>query len=359
MVRLSINLGERSYPIYVGTDYSGLAKCITSARLNGKMIIVTDTNVSKFQAKDCIEDLQNSISDLDTIIIEAGEDNKTLETVKNIYHRLVELKADRNTTLIALGGGVVGDITGFVASTYLRGINFVQVPTTMLAQADSSVGGKVGVDFEGGKNLIGAFYQPKFVYINVNSLKTLPVDQLKSGLAEVIKHGLILDEDFFDYIDYNLSKIINCDENVLQYLAKKNCTIKGFVVEQDEKESDLRAILNFGHTYGHAIESESNFRMLHGECVSIGIFAAYKMAAKLGMVEKNIVNKIEKIFCKTGLPISVKGLDLQNVYNRMFSDKKVKNNKLNFILPKKIGEVIQCTIDNEKLIKEVLSEILC
>jgi len=357
LIKLNVNLKERSYPIYLATDYSKIDKCFNRDKADGKIVVITDTNVDRYQSSEFISALQTLSCDIHKYIFEAGEKNKTLDTVKDIYKYLADLKLDRSSTLIALGGGVVGDVTGFVAATFLRGIDFIQVPTSLLAQADSSVGGKVGVDFEGGKNLIGAFYQPKFVYINVNTLKTLPTREFISGLAEVIKHGLILDKDFFDYVEYNLDKIIGLEQDVLQYVTKMNCSIKAGVVEKDEKESGLRSILNFGHTIGHAVESVSGFELLHGECVSIGIAGAYKMAKYLKMVDVETEARVVAVLKKAGLPVSVSGLDVDKVYSQMFADKKIKKNKLHFILPKKIGEVIECAIDDEKLIKKVLSEL--
>ncbi|MCX7923237.1 MAG: 3-dehydroquinate synthase [Clostridia bacterium] len=357
MIKLNINLADRSYPIYVTTGYEGIGKAIASARLGGKIVLITDSNVDKHQSQDCMNALATSGYEVNKYVISAGEKSKNLNTVSEIYKFLVDLKLERNSTLIALGGGVVGDITGFVASTFLRGINFVQVPTSLLAQADSSVGGKVGVDFEGHKNIVGAFYQPKFVYINVNTLRTLPKRELQSGLAEVVKHGIIRDADFYEYIDYNINRIFSFDEAVLQYMTKVNCSIKGNVVEQDEKESDLRAILNFGHTIGHAIESVSNFELLHGECVSLGMIGALKLACYLEMIDNGVVEKVKNTLEKIGLPVRLYGIDVDKVYNQMFFDKKVKKNKLVFVLPKKIGEVIQCSLDNEVLIKKVIGEL--
>ncbi len=357
MIKLNINLAERSYPIYITTDYTGIDKCISNLRVDGKIVVVTDTNVDKYQSKPFIEALSATGCNIYKYVIEAGERSKNLDTISSIYKYLLSIKADRHTILIALGGGVVGDITGFAAATFMRGIGFIQVPTSLLAQADSSVGGKVGVDFEGSKNIIGAFYQPKFVYINVSSLKTLPERELRSGLAEVIKHGIIMDEEFFEYLDYSMKKILSCDENILQYLAKVNCSIKGRVVEQDEKESDLRAILNFGHTIGHAIESVMDFTLLHGECISIGMVGAFRLAQKLEAVNEEVVQRIIGTFEKAGLPVRLDGMDVEKVYAQMFLDKKIKNNKLMFILPKKIGEVIQYSINDEGLIKSVLSEL--
>jgi 3-dehydroquinate synthase len=358
MIKMNVNLGERGYPIYVTTDFTGLGKACASAKLFGKMVVVTDSNVEKYYGDACIEALSETGAEVSRHVIPAGEKSKNLDTVKDLYSSLVSLKLDRQSTLVALGGGVVGDITGFAAATFLRGINFVQIPTSLLAQADSSIGGKTGVDFEGGKNLIGAFYQPRFVFINVNTLRTLPDRELKSGLAEVIKHGLILDSDFYDYIDYNINKIVTFDENVLQYISKMNCSIKGKVVELDEREGGLRAILNFGHTIGHAVESVSGFALLHGECVSVGIAGAYRLAMKMGMVDAKTTGQVENTLRKIGLPVKVQGMSAKAIYEQMFYDKKITDGKLNFVLPKGIGDVIQCTVENDELIKEVVSELV-
>lgn len=358
MIKLNVNLGTRGYPIHIATDYGGLDKAVTAAGISGKMVLITDSNVDKYQAQECMDVLLSNGYNVSKHVIEAGEKSKNLDTVRKIYEHLVSLKLDRSASLIALGGGVTGDITGFVASTFLRGINFIQVPTTLLAQADSSVGGKVGVDFMGNKNIVGTFYQPKFVYLNVNSLKTLPKRELQSGLAEVVKHGIITDSDFYEYVDYNVNRIFLYDKKVLQYISKMNCSIKGSVVEQDEKESGLRAILNFGHTIGHAVESVSDFELLHGECVSIGMVGAFKLAQYLGMVNEQETAKITTTLEKIGLPVRASGFDEEHVYNQMFFDKKVKGGKLVFVLPKAIGSVIQCVVDDEELIRRVLKELL-
>jgi 3-dehydroquinate synthase len=358
MLKMNVSLAERTYPIYISTDFAGLGKACLNAKLSGKLVIVTDTNVNSYYGDECDGQLSQAGYEVSRYIIEAGEKSKNLDNVREIYRFLSNLKLDRQSTLLALGGGVVGDITGFAAATYLRGINFVQIPTSLLAQADSSIGGKTGVDFEGNKNIIGAFHQPRFVHINVNTLRTLPVKELRSGLAEVIKHGLIIDGDFYEYVDYNISKIFGFDENVLQYMTKMNCSIKGSVVEQDEKENGLRAILNFGHTMGHAVESVSEFTLLHGECVSIGIVGACKMAQKLEMMDEKKVNQVIGTLAKVGLPVKLSGFDVDKVYETMFHDKKTKGGKLTFILPKAIGEVLQCSIENEVLVKKVLEEII-
>ncbi|HOJ10539.1 MAG TPA: 3-dehydroquinate synthase [Clostridiales bacterium] len=358
MNSLKIGLGDRSYPIYITTDYSFIGECLKKAGIDGKLVVITDHNVDKYQSADFMRVLQTSGYSAEKYVLEPGENSKKLGTLESIYRYLIRMKLDRKSALIAFGGGVVGDITGFAASTYLRGIDFIQVPTTLLAQADSSVGGKTGIDFEGAKNIIGSFYQPRLVYINVNSLRTLPVREMRAGLAEVIKHGVIQDRKFFYYIHNNIDKIFNYDEEVLKYMSKINCSIKGNVVEQDEKENDMRAVLNFGHTIGHAIESVSKFTFLHGECVSVGMIGSCKMSQYMGMISENVTTHIAETLKKAGLPVKVNGIDREIVYQTLFYDKKIKKGKLLFILPKDIGEVVQRFVDDEDLIKRVLSEVI-
>lgn len=357
MVKMNVNLGERGYPIYIAPDFSGLDKACKSTGLGGKMVIIADSNVDRQYRQACMDELSLYAKEVHFHTFPAGEMSKNLDTVSDIYRKLISLKLDRSSTLIALGGGVTGDITGFAAATYLRGIPFVQIPTSLLAQADSSIGGKTGVDFEGSKNMVGAFYQPRFVFINVNTLRTLPERELKSGLAEVIKHGLIMSAEFYDYIDNNIDKIYNYDENVLQYVTKMNCSIKGSVIEQDEREAGLRALLNFGHTIGHAVESVSGFGLLHGECVSIGIAGAFKLANKLGMVSDKAVTKVEVTLKKAGLPVKTNGMDAGRIMDMMYLDKKVRDGRLYFILPRDIGEVLGCYVEDMGIIKQVLVEL--
>ncbi len=358
MIKLNINLKERSYPIYVTNNFVGIGKCMAALKAEGKVAVITDTNVAKIYLQPCMDILKEAGYDAYSFVIEAGEEHKNLDTVKDIYRFLIKSKFDRKSSLLALGGGVTGDITGFVAATFLRGINFIQLPTTLLAQVDSSVGGKTGIDFDGSKNMVGAFYQPRLVYINVATLKSLPERQLRSGMAEVVKHGIIADAEFYEYVDYNVNRILKREEDVLQYMVKANCSIKGKIVEEDEKESGLRSILNFGHTIGHAIESVSNFSLLHGECVSVGMAGAFRIAKKLGLVDDSLIERVEETLGKIGLPVKVSGLDAREVYEQMFHDKKVRQGKLLFVLPKRIGEVIQCFIDDEGLIMDVLGEII-
>lgn len=357
MIRHNVNLDSKSYPIYITTSFEELGKHIQGFRPGNKVVVITDTNVDALYSEECISQLKAAGYETFKHVIKAGEENKTLEEINNIYKVLIDFKCDRSSTLVALGGGVVGDMTGFAAATFMRGINFVQVPTTLLAQADSSVGGKTGVDYNGHKNVVGSFYQPKLVYINVNTLKTLPKREISCGLAETIKHGIILDQEFLEYVDYNIEKIFACDETVLLYVTKKNCAIKSSVVEKDEKEDDLRAILNFGHTIGHAVETVENFRMHHGECISIGIVGAFLLSQQLELMTDATINKIKSILIKADLPVSLQTLDVELVYNQMFYDKKTKNDKLKFVLPRRIGEVFQCSIEDANLIKNVLEQL--
>jgi 3-dehydroquinate synthase len=358
MRRLDIKLKDNSYPIFITSSYENLAECISACGICGKIVIVTDSNVDALQYRQCVEALEGNNWDIFKYVMPPGEENKTLDTVRDIYSYLKSVKVERNSSIIALGGGVVGDVAGFAAATFLRGINFIQIPTTLLAQADSSVGGKVGVDFEGSKNIVGAFYQPKLVYMNINSLQTLPRRQLLSGMAEVVKHGLIMDSHFFDYIEKNLDNILTLDEEVLKYISARNCNIKGNIVEKDEKETGLRAILNFGHTIGHAIESMLDFQLLHGECVSIGMVGAFKLACYMGMTDQSNVVRATELLKKLGLPVSVTGVNVDSLYNQMFFDKKVRSGRLLFVLPRNIGHVEQHFINDEVLIKQVLSELI-
>ncbi|HHV60408.1 MAG TPA: 3-dehydroquinate synthase [Clostridiaceae bacterium] len=357
MIKLDIKLTGHTYPIYITDNFTRLGECLKLAGINGKVALITDTNVDRFHSKECIEVLESAGFSVSKHVIEAGETNKTLETVQGIYEFLLTNKFDRSSAVAALGGGVTGDIAGFAAATYLRGVKFVQVPTSLLAQADSSVGGKTGVDFKGYKNVIGSFYQPSLVYINVNTLRTLPLRELRSGLAEVIKHGVIFNEDFFDFINRNISNMFEFDVEVLKYISEKNCELKGMVVEKDEKEQGLREVLNFGHTIGHAIESAMEFEMLHGECVSIGMSGAFKMAEILNLVNKKETERIENLLKKAGLPVKLPDVDREKVYNNMIMDKKARGGKLTFILPEKIGKVIKFKTDDKNLVMKVLNTL--
>ena len=354
MNEVPVNLGERSYKINISSGFDHLTEKIKAFNLGSKVLIVTDSNVDRFYAQDCIAILSKAGLEISKFVFPAGEANKNLNTVKDIYQACMENKFERQDTIIALGGGVVGDIAGFATATYLRGINFIQLPTSLIAQCDSSVGGKTGVDFEGGKNLVGAFYQPKAVYINVNALQTLPEREYISGLAEVVKHAIVRDKHFFEFIEQNAGKILLRDSEVLEHVVGINCSIKARVVESDEKENNLRAILNFGHTIGHAIESVLKFSLLHGECVALGMVAACHIASKIEIMEKREANRVLSLLETLKLPVKCGNLDIEAVNKQMAYDKKNTAGKNNFILPKRIGEVVSLSDVEEEIIREAI-----
>lgn len=343
MEKLYVNLGESSYDIKFAADFGGLAEAMKEINAPKKLLIVTDTNVEKLYANEVNQILSDAGYDSSVYAFEAGEENKGMDSILGICGACVENNLDRKSMIVALGGGVVGDMAGFAAAIYMRGIRFVQVPTTLLSQSDSSVGGKTGIDFAGSKNILGAFHQPKLVYINVNTLKTLPEEQFISGMGEVIKHGIIRDKDFFSYLCENSEKVKKLDSDTLIYMAKINCGIKADVVEHDEKETGLRAILNFGHTIGHAVESAYNFEKTHGACVGLGMIAASHIALKRGMINASQLADIEKAMELYGFELKVKLPDNDTVWSYMQKDKKKLEGKLKFVLPTNIGEVMQTT----------------
>ena len=316
-----------------------------------KVAIVTNTTVSALH----LEHLKSKIiaDELYVVTVEDGEEFKTLATVETVLNELFEAKLDRKSLLIALGGGVIGDMTGFTASLYQRGIGFVQVPTTLLSQVDASVGGKTGVNNAYGKNLIGAFYQPEAVYIDTDFLKTLPSREFSAGIAEIIKMAVMFDRDYFDFlIDADFS-----DRKSLEKVIQRSVELKAEVVNLDEKESGIRAVLNYGHTFGHVIENETKYKKyLHGEAVAIGIMMANALAVELGLMEQSEMDEVEKFLKKHQLPTTYEIVDVDAFYDKFFLDKKASNNTLKFILPKGIGgHTIRDDID-EKTLKKVLNK---
>ncbi|MDD5604080.1 MAG: 3-dehydroquinate synthase [Eubacteriales bacterium] len=357
MMELRIKISDKTCPIFITDNFSELPGRLAAYRKPRKVAVITDNNVDGLYAGDLAELLINSGFSVSRHVLPAGENYKNLKTIENIYMFLVQNRFARDSAIISLGGGVTGDMAGFAASTYMRGIGYIQVPTTLLAQADSSVGGKTGVDFMGSKNVIGSFYQPDFVYMNVNTLKTLPDREIKAGLAEVIKHGMIADRTFFDYININMESILCRDTETLIHLAYRNCGIKGGVVEKDEKEKGLREILNLGHTIGHALESAGKYTMLHGECVSVGIAGAFRLALSLGLTDKGEEDNARRILIRAGLPLTYEKLDPEDIYNAMLHDKKIKGEKITFVLPEKIGKVTRVESEDKELIMKVLKEL--
>ncbi len=357
MEKLRVNLGENSYDIKFAADFGGLACAMSEINAPKKLLIVTDSNVRELYADDVRSLLADAGYDVSVYAFEAGEENKGMDSILGICGACVENKLDRKSMIVALGGGVVGDMAGFAAAIYMRGIRFVQLPTTLLSQSDSSVGGKTGIDFADSKNILGAFHQPKLVYINVSTLKTLPPEQFVSGMGEVIKHGIIQDSEYFEYLIKNADKIKKLDADTLIYMAKVNCSIKARVVEEDEKENGLRAILNFGHTIGHAVESAYNFSKTHGECVGLGMVSASYIAMKRGMISEAQLKRIEEILSLYDFKIRVELADNDTVWAFMQKDKKKLEGKLKFVLPVNIGEVVQTTDVTAEEVYEALEYI--
>ncbi|MBQ7794514.1 MAG: 3-dehydroquinate synthase [Clostridia bacterium] len=339
MENLYVNLGENSYNISFHSNFSQLTDILSEINAPKKLLVVTDTNVEGLYADEIMKLLKDAGYDAACYAFPAGEENKNMDTLLGILNACMEHKLDRKSMLIALGGGVVGDMTGFSASIYMRGISFVQVPTTLLSQSDSSVGGKTGIDFGGAKNILGAFLQPKHVYINVATVKTLPEKEIISGLGEVIKHGIIRDTAFYDFLSDNVETVKALDPETLMDMSRTNCAIKAAVVEADEKESGVRAHLNFGHTIGHAIESASDYALTHGACVGLGMIAASYIAEQRGIITDTELESIIDILERYGFETRVEIEDFDKVMAVMLSDKKNIGGKIRFVLPTSIGSV--------------------
>ncbi|MDD7805191.1 MAG: 3-dehydroquinate synthase [Endozoicomonas sp. (ex Botrylloides leachii)] len=351
MLELSIDLGERSYPVFIGTDLLGQAKYLTPYITGRQVAIVTNQTVEPLY----LNTLKSSLKgyDLAVEILPDGEAWKSLGVVERVFDCLLNALFTRKATLIALGGGVVGDMTGFAAACYQRGVDFIQIPTTLLAQVDSSVGGKTGVNHRLGKNMIGAFHQPNAVIIDTNTLKTLPDRELSAGLAEVIKYGLICDEPFYRWLDDNLDALLARDPQALAYAIHRSCLNKARVVAADEKEkSCLRAILNFGHTFGHAIETAQEYgNWLHGEAIAVGMIIATDLSARLGMITREDVNHLTQLLTRANLPVRPpEGMTCAQFLKLIAIDKKVLDGKLRLVLLKTIGHaIVTSNFDHDEL----------
>lgn len=360
-----VNLDNRSYDIVVGSGIAvELSQHIKKINNYSKIIVITDQNVAKIHLDVFHDHLKNLSAEIKNIVVEAGEKAKSFANLENVVEQILEIGVDRNSLIIAFGGGVVGDLSGFVASILLRGIDFIQVPTTLLAAVDSSVGGKTAINSKFGKNLIGSFYQPKLVFCDLDFLKTLPKRDYISGYGEVVKYGLIKDKNFFSYLDNNLEKIKNRDPEILQRIIVKSCQIKAEIVGLDEKENNLRAILNFGHTFGHTFETETNYSdiLFHGEAVAIGMVLAVKMSINLGMLDAKNLTLVLDHFKKIGLPTTPKNIqkswNIKNLTTHLYKDKKVENKNLTFVLLEDIGKsVIKKSVSEQDFLNVVEQEI--
>ncbi len=356
MRTVRVNLGSNSYDIGIGAGMLAQAgKLLKGAGFSGKAVIVTDTIVRGLHAGALEQSLKQEGFQAVTLEIPVGEEHKSLETAGHLYNELGSFHAERNTPILALGGGVIGDLTGFVAATYLRGVPLVQVPTTLLAQVDSSIGGKVALDYGTLKNKIGAFYQPKLVISDITVLKTLPSRQLRNGLAEVIKYAVIRDREFLTYIEEHLDMIESFDTGALEEIVFRSAKIKAAVVEKDERDTGLRNILNYGHTIGHAIESVSDFRIAHGEAVAIGMVAAARISHEKGLLSQNELGRLKGVIERAGLPTEPPKLNLPDVIKAMGHDKKIMNGRVRFVLPKTIGEVFVTGEVKQSQVEKVLT----
>jgi 3-dehydroquinate synthase len=338
MQTLRVELGARAYPIHIGERLLSDAGLVTPHLDLPKVAIVTNTTVAALYLRQLSEALRALGVEVISIVLEDGERYKDWATLNRIYDALLDRRCDRKTTLIALGGGVIGDLAGFAAATYMRGIPFIQVPTTLLAQVDSSIGGKTGINHPLGKNMIGAFYQPRLVLADTAVLASLPPRELSAGLAEVIKHGLIRDEGFVAWLEQNVEQLLACDPQALAHAVRRCCEIKAAVVAEDERETGVRALLNFGHTFGHAIESGLGYgQWLHGEAVAAGMAMAADLSCRMGFIAQADVERVLALLKRAGLPVAQPGLAPERLLELMALDKKTEAGKLHFVLLDRIG----------------------
>lgn len=358
MEKLEVDLADRSYPIYIGQDLLASADNLLPKLKGRQVLVVTNETVAPLYLDTLLETLKGY--DVDSIILPDGEVYKTLDTLNLIYTHLLEKTHSRTTTLIALGGGVIGDITGYAAASYQRGVDFIQIPTTLLAQVDSSVGGKTGVNHPLGKNMIGAFHQPRCVIADASTLNTLPERELSAGIAEVIKYGLIRDAEFFNWLELNIDKLLARDAEALAYAIKRSCELKAEVVAADEKEGGLRAILNLGHTFGHAIEASMGYGVwLHGEAVAAGMVMAVDMSVRMGMLGEEVLVRTKALLKKSKLPLfAPETMTLQQFLSVMAVDKKNIDKQIRLVLLQGLGDaLITSNFTDEQLTRTIESSI--
>lgn len=362
MRKVRVGLGEKSYDIIISTDSQELDNELEQFAANKgysrKVLLIDDSNTAPLYG----ERIQNILKKvgLDPVeyTIPAGESSKAFKQAEDIYTVAIEHGLDRKSAVFALGGGVVGDLAGFIAATYMRGIGFVQIPTSLLAQVDSSVGGKVAVNHPLGKNLIGAFYQPQAVFMDVNMLSTLPKREISTGLGEIVKYGIIYDKEFFEFLESHKNEAMNLEQETAVHMIARSCEIKAAVVSKDEKESGLRAILNFGHTLAHSIEKNTGYTVYnHGEAVGIGMVGAAYISRELGRISMDEYNKAVKLIGEMGLPLKVEGCNADALYQAIFHDKKTINGHVNWVLMDEIGKVSVTSQVPENVVKEAINSI--
>ena len=352
MKTLKVDLGNRSYPIYIGSDLIDQAGLFSACEKSTSIYIVTNTTVAPLYAARLTKTLETFGKPVRTITLPDGESYKDWKNLQLIFDDLLKFGADRQTMLIALGGGVVGDMTGFAAASFMRGIRFIQVPTTLLAQVDSSVGGKTGINHPLGKNMIGAFHQPVAVIADINTLKTLPPRELSAGLAEVVKHGAIADAQFLDWIEANAGALLACDTNAMGYAVLRSCEIKSAVVSADEREGGIRATLNFGHTFGHAIEAGLGYgEWLHGEAVGCGMVMGADLSCRLNLISKAELERLTKIIKSMNLPTVPPKFGAVRYMELMQVDKKTEGGLIHYVILEKIGKAQIKSVPDTQVIK--------
>ena len=339
---VTVHLRERGYDIRIGSGL--LAESgdhIDSWTRPTHVVVITDENVEKPHAVTVAESVAKRGASVDLLVVQSGEESKSIDVAADLWEQMLQLGTDRGSVVVAVGGGVVGDLAGFVAATFARGLRFVQVPTTLLAQVDSSVGGKVGINLPAAKNMVGCFWQPAGVLIDTDVLATLPDRDYRSGLAEVVKYGVILDAEFFAYLESNIDSLNRRDSNVLRHVIARSCRLKADIVEQDEREeSGRRAVLNYGHTFAHALESVAGYgTLLHGEAVSIGMICASRLAERLGRIDAATTARQARLLSALQLPVRVPELDRTSLIAAMGHDKKANQGRLRFVLPMELGHV--------------------
>jgi 3-dehydroquinate synthase len=358
MKEIFVNLGADSYNITIDKGIINQVGALISKVITPcKAVVVTDKIVEPLYGKIVLDSLSECKFDVKLVSLALGEEQKTLAKAEELYGHLFDHEMDRKSLIVALGGGVLGDLAGFVAATFMRGIPFVQIPTTLLAQVDSSVGGKVAVNHPRGKNMIGCFYQPKAVIIDTDTLRTLPKAEITAGMVEVMKYGMIKEADFFEYVDKHLSTILDLDSDALEEVVYNSCKTKAHIVELDETEQGIRAILNYGHTIGHALEALTSYKKYrHGDAVAMGMIYVSKIARSMNLADETVLKRQESLFTKLGLSLKDTELDPHDIVSKLYQDKKTIAGKLRFVLPTRIGNVIIDDSVSEQTILNALTE---
>jgi len=360
VIEIPVNLGPRSYPILVGAGALSMVGAQLAKRGVGRRVVmVSDPTIARLHADAVLRGLTAAGFDVAQVTVPEGEQAKRLDVASDLWDRLLDLGCDRSSTVVALGGGAVGDLAGFAAATYMRGMNFVQVPTTLLAQVDASIGGKTAIDHPQGKNLIGAFHQPRMVIVDPAVLTTLPEREFRSGLAEVVKHGIVLDAAYFRDLEADVPALLARDLPTLVRVVAGSCRLKAQVVERDEQEAELRWVLNYGHTIGHALEAATGFeRWAHGEAVSLGIVAEARLAERLGIAGPETTERQRRLLCAVGLPVKGLAVDPGAVLQALSRDKKRRDGRVSFVLVPEIGAFRIVPDVPSDAIRQILEELV-